>query len=188
MNWSPGKRTAMGIAVSVAGMVMILRSMGRTWWCDCGQPIPWAWDIWSSHASQHLIDPYFFSHVLHGVLFFAVLAWIPRITTPTKWIAATVIEAGWEILENSPIIIHRYREATISLDYYGDSIANSTFDVAACLLGYAIASKVRPRTAVIFFVAIELVMLVTIRDSLMLNIIMLVSPVDAIKQWQSAGV
>ncbi|TWU60579.1 hypothetical protein Poly51_08570 [Rubripirellula tenax] len=169
-------------------MVTILRAMRRTWWCACGRPVPWAWDIWTSHASQHLIDPYFFSHVLHGLIFFAALNLLTKVPTHVKWILATVIEAGWEILENSPIIINRYREGTISLDYFGDSIANSIFDVIACLLGYAFASRVRPLTAIAFFLVVELVLLVTIRDCLTLNVIMLVSPVEAIKEWQSAGV
>ncbi|TWU49650.1 DUF2585 family protein [Rubripirellula reticaptiva] len=180
-------RSFASVAIVVALMVVILRSMGRTWWCACGSPIPWAWDIWSSHASQHLIDPYFFTHVLHGVIFFAVLTRIKRIPASARWTIATVIEAGWEILENSSMIINRYREATFSLDYYGDSIGNSLFDVVACLLGYGIASRVRPIRALLFFMFVEVVMLIAIRDCLLLNVIMLISPIEAIKTWQIAG-
>ncbi|MGB7329380.1 MAG: DUF2585 family protein [Rubripirellula sp.] len=180
-------RSSASIVIVVTLMVVTLRLMGRSWWCACGSPVPWAWDIWSSHASQHLIDPYFFTHVLHGVIFYAVLVWIQRIPARTKWTIATVIEAGWEILENSSMIINRYREATFSLDYYGDSIGNSVFDVVACLIGYGIASRVRPIHAVLFCVFVEVVMLITIRDCLLLNVIMLVSPIEAIKTWQSAG-
>lgn len=93
----------------------------------------------------------------------------------------------WEVLENSPIIINRYREATISLDYFGDSIANSIVDVVACLMGYWLASRAGWKIALAFFVATELLLLVTIRDCLILNVIMLVSPVEAIKQWQMPG-
>ncbi len=181
------KSRALGIGIVIAAMVILLRSMGRSWWCKCGVPIPWSWDIWSSHASQHLIDPYFFSHVLHGVIFFRVLHWVKPIPTTAKWIVAALVEAGWEILENSPLIIERYRESTISLDYFGDSIANSIFDVVACLIGFGIASKVRWTTSIAFFIAVEVVLLITIRDSLVLNIIMLISPIEAILTWQNAG-
>lgn len=163
-----------------------LHLMGRIWWCACGSPDPTSWNIWSQHNSQHLIDPYTFSHVLHGVIFFWMLAFVPdRWVGHRRFLIAVTIEACWEILENSPIIIDRYRAATISLDYYGDSIANSFFDIIACGLGYWFARSVKWYWSLAAFAAIEIIMLITIRDSLGLNILMLLSPVDAVRDWQS---
>ncbi|KAA5541057.1 DUF2585 family protein [Roseiconus nitratireducens] len=176
------------LATIIATMAAVLWLMGRTPWCKCGQLVPWSWTVQSMHNSQHLIDPYTFTHVLHGFIFFAALWPLrSRLTAPVRITIACVIEGLWEILENSPLIIERYRAATISLDYYGDSIANSVFDVLACLLGYAIASKLRWQTATMIFLAVEVTLLLTIRDSLLLNVIMLTFPMDAILQWQSGG-
>ncbi|WP_302120370.1 DUF2585 family protein [Allorhodopirellula heiligendammensis] len=191
MNSKNGSRVAWQIAVIIIVMATCLRMMGRQWWCRCGTWVPWSWDIQTSHNSQHLLDPYSFTHVLHGIIFFWLLTWLsPRISqsglaAPTRLLIAALIEAAWEILENSPWIIDRYRESTISLDYYGDSIANSISDVIACLLGYFLASKFRLRWSLGFILLTEVVLLLTIRDSLLLNVIMLVCPVEAIKQWQS---
>ncbi|HIK91160.1 MAG TPA: DUF2585 family protein, partial [Planctomycetes bacterium] len=109
---------------------VVLHLSGRVFWCQCGTCVPWSWDIWSQHNSQHLVDPYFFTHVLHGIALYGLLHWLWKSAPVSKrfW-ASILLEAGWEILENSPLIIERYREATISLDYYGDSIANSLFDI-----------------------------------------------------------
>ena len=182
-RWNPAI-----IFVALLGATMVvLRGMGRNWWCSCGSPIPWSWDIWSMHNSQHLIDPYFFTHVLHGVILFAVLGVLPiRLPAHTRFLIAVVLECGWEILENSPMIIDRYRTVTISLDYYGDSISNSIADIVACAIGYLLASIVRPRWWLAMIVAVELVLLITIRDCLTLNIIMLIYPLDAIMQWQTS--
>ncbi|TWT92370.1 DUF2585 family protein [Stieleria varia] len=187
MQTEPSLRSlAIRVTAITAVMAVILHQMGRTIWCACGQWTPWSWDIWTSHNSQHLIDPYFFSHVLHGVIFAGLLytmrGWL---SYGSRLLAAVILEAGWEILENSPMIINRYREATISLDYFGDSVANSVFDVLACLLGFLIASRLRWYWSVAFFVIVELVLLATIRDCLTLNVVMLISPIEAIKQWQS---
>lgn len=162
-----------------------LKLMGQVSWCRCGSWSPWSWDIWSSHNSQHLIDPYFFSHVLHGLLFYGALhlccqAWSLR----WRFQAAIVMEAGWELLENSPVIINRYREATIAQDYFGDSIANSMFDILACALGFVLAAKLTVRQSIALFVLTEVAMTLTIRDSLLLNILMLLWPLDAVKEWQ----
>ncbi|MFK8114951.1 MAG: DUF2585 family protein [Rubripirellula sp.] len=176
------------LTITLSITVIVLRSLGRTFWCDCGGFSPWSWDIWSTHNSQHLLDPYFFSHVLHGVLFFAVLYVLRKwVSDNARWLIAIAIESGWEILENSPFIIDRYRAATISLDYYGDSIANSIFDIIACAIGYWITSQLRWYWSVAIFVVVELLLLATIRDCLILNVIMLVSPIDALRDWQMAA-
>lgn len=177
-------------------MVVILLAMGRQLWCSCGTMAPWSWQIYSEHNSQHLIDPYSFTHVLHGVVFFAVL-WPLRnrsirvgnqslaVTAGFRLCIALTVEAAWEVLENTSMVIERYRATTISLDYYGDSVANSMSDLAACALGYWFASRVRWQASLILFVTVETALLITIRDSLVLNVIMLVWPIDAILHWQS---
>ncbi len=176
-------RLALAIVAATAGTLDL---MGQWWWCSCGSLVPWSWDIWSSHNSQHLLDPYFFTHVLHGMLFFAALCLLPkRVPLQVRFLITMTIEGLWEILENSPIIVERYRAATISLDYYGDSIANSISDIGACALGFWITASLRWWWSVAIFVVVELLLVITIRDCLILNIIMLLCPIEAIKQWQA---
>jgi len=172
------------VAVGMA-MAIVLYLMGQPLWCRCGGLSPWSWDIWSSHNSQHLVDPYFFTHVLHGVVLCGLLYWLPRrVSEPSRFLTAVILEAGWEILENSPMIIERYRAATISKDYFGDSIMNSAGDLIACIVGYLLARRLGFRNSIVFFLLTELILLLTIRDSLLLNVLMLVWPVEAIKRWQ----
>ena len=172
------------VAVGMA-MAIILYLMGQPLWCKCGGLSPWSWDIWSSHNSQHLVDPYFFTHVLHGVVLCGLLYWLPgRVSEASRFLTAVILEAGWEILENSPTIIERYRAATISKDYFGDSIMNSAGDLIACIVGYLLARRLGFRNSNVFFLLTELILLLTIRDSLLLNVLMLVWPVEAIKRWQ----
>ena len=172
------------VAVSMA-MAIMLHLMGQPLWCKCGGLSPWSWDIWSSHNSQHLVDPYFFTHVLHGVVLCGLLYWLPRrVSEPSRFLTAVILEAGWEILENSPAIIERYRAATISKDYFGDSIINSGGDLIACIVGYLLARQLGFRRSIVFFLLTEVCLLLTIRDSLLLNVLMLVWPIEAIKRWQ----
>jgi hypothetical protein len=172
------------VAVSMA-MAIILHLMGQPLWCKCVGLSPWSWDIWSLHNSQHLVDPYFFTHVLHGVVLCGLLYWLPRrVSEPNRFLTAVILEAGWEILENSPTIIERYRAATISKDYFGDSIMNSAGDLIACIVGYLLARRLGFRNSIVFFLLTELILLLTIRDSLLLNVLMLVWPIEAIKRWQ----
>lgn len=165
--------------------VMTLLFMGRVWWCKVGDISPWAWDVWSPHNSQHFIDPYSFTHVLHGVLEFWLIG-IVFFRVPIVWrfVIAIFIESSWEVLENTNWIIERYREATMSLDYFGDSILNSAADIVCCGLGFWIAYKLRFWRSLALFVATEIILLFWIRDSLIVNLIMLLWPIDAIKQWQ----
>ena len=158
---------------------------GRVWWCQAGDKSLWVWDIWSTHNSQHLIDPYSFTHVLHGILEFWLLGLIFR-KVPLVWrlLIAVMIEGAWEIAENSSYVINRYREVTISLDYFGDSVINSISDILCCATGFLIGYKLRFWRSLILFLATEAVLIFWIRDSLMINIIMLLYPIDAIKAWQ----
>jgi len=167
------------------GAMVVLWSQGRMWWCPAGDLSPWAFDVWSQHNSQHLIDPYSFTHILHGVLEFWILGLIFR-RIPLAWrlFMAVLIEGSWEIAENTNYVINRYREATISLDYFGDSIINSMSDIFCCATGFAIASRLRFWRSLALFLATEAVLIVWIRDSLLLNVVMLIYPIEAIKQWQ----
>ncbi len=135
------------------------------------------------HNSQHLADPYSLTHLSHGLGFYALLRLVP-IPEGWRFAAAVALEAGWEVLENTPMVIDRYREATISLGYYGDTIANSGGDLLACVLGWVIAASVPARWSLILFLATELLLLAAIRDNLTLNVIMLLWPIDAIRRWQ----
>jgi hypothetical protein len=148
----------------------------------------WEGDIWSSEQSQRFADPYSISHVVHGFLFYGLL-WLAarRLPLRMRLLAAVVLEATWEILENSPIIIDRYRAVTISLGYVGDSVLNSLSDVLMMTTGFLIASRLRFWVAVAIVIGCEVGMVLWVRDNLTLNIIMLVHPVDAIRQWQSVG-
>jgi hypothetical protein len=148
-----------------------LHDQGRTWWCSCENYNLWSVDIWSLHNSQHLFDPYSFTHILHGVLFCGILAWLfPKIPILLLLCMAVGLEAGWEVLENSQFIIQRYRESTMALGYSGDSVINSMGDILSCIAGFILARYLGLRYSIVFFIAIELVLLLWIRDNLTLNI------------------
>lgn len=163
-----------------------LHYQGRLWWCSCGRVLIWSASAWSAETSQHLFDPYSFTHVLHGMVFYCLLAWaIPRLTIAWRFWLTVLLESLWELLENTNLVIQRYREATAALGYNGDSVINSLGDIAACALGFWLARVLGLRRSLVAFAVIELVLLLTIRDSLVLNIVMLIYPSDALKAWQS---
>jgi hypothetical protein len=145
----------------------------------------WEGNIWSSECSQRLADPYSFSHIGHGILFFGAL-WIVARKLPVRYrfLIALLLEAGWELLENSPMIINRYRQTTIALGYVGDSVLNSMSDIFMMSLGFLLAFWVRPWITVAVLLAMEIGCAFWIRDNLTLNIIMLIHPISAIKAWQ----
>jgi len=162
--------------------------MGRLPFCKCGSIRLWAGDIWSNENSQQFLDPYSFTHILHGVILYA-LVWSvasKRLPPGARLVVAVMLEAGWEMLENSNFIIARYRATTISQGYYGDSVFNSMGDICSMMAGFALAYKVPLRVTVIVAVLMDLALLLWIRDSLALNIIMLIHPIAAIKAWQMA--
>lgn len=161
-------------------------ALGRIWICACGTVKLWEGEVYSEGNSQHIFDWYSFSHVAHGFLFYGLGYLLLRNRRPALAFAlALVIEAGWEILENSPIIIERYRAETISLDYFGDSILNSTVDTLAMVLGYCLAARLPVLASVLIVLAMELVVGYLIRDNLTLNVLMLVWPLEGVKAWQS---
>ncbi len=179
-------RWAIGTALVLTALgAAALLAMGRRLWCACGSLVPWSWNIWSEHNSQHLLDPYTFTHVLHGALFYALL-WllIGRRWPAARALVALTVEIVWEVVENTDAVIESYRESTISLNYYGDSVLNSLADIAAFLAGYAAAMTLPVAVTAAGFVLTEAVLLLTIRDSLVLNVLMLLHPIEAIKAWQ----
>jgi len=181
-------------ALAAAGLLAltlaILASFGRHWWCACGSFIPWSLEINGSHNSQHFVDPYSVSHFEHGLFFFVFLALFrDRMSLTWRLVAAAGIECAWEVLENSTFIIDRYRAATISLDYYGDSMLNSVSDVLFAALGFVATSMLPKDGFWMWWWGIVLVcefgLIFTVRDSLMINVIMLAYPIEAIRQWQA---
>lgn len=181
------RKAAPWIAIVAILIVMViqLHRQGRVVSCACGQFFPWAGDIWSSHNSQHFFDPYSFTHVLHGMIFCGLLVWLlPRLPVSWSLSLAVLIEAGWEVLENSTFIIQRYREATIGLGYEGDSIVNSLADILCCVFGFMLARRLGLWRSALVFVVVELVLLFWVRDNLTLNVLMLTFPIEAVKTWQ----
>lgn len=153
--------------------------------CSCNQLLLWSGNVWSSDNSQHLFDPYSFTHLLHGLVLCGLLAWtVPRLSLVWRLWLAIFLEALWEVIENSEFIIRRYREATAALGYEGDTIVNSMGDILTCGLGFILAQRLGLRRSLALFVVTEIVLLVWIRDGLILNIVMLFYPIEAIKAWQ----
>lgn len=172
--------TMMLVAALILATAIVERRMGRVW----GEPSLWIGETDSKHTSQRIADPYTFSHVLHGVLFYwgmAATSW----TFPTKIVAATALECAWELAENTERVINRYRTETASLGYDGDSVINSVSDIVAMLAGLYFAHELPWYASVCLVLVVELVLLALYRDNLTLNIIMLLRPNANIKAWQT---
>ncbi|NRG19526.1 DUF2585 domain-containing protein [Rhizobiales bacterium] len=166
----------------------ILLAMGRVPICTCGEIKLWTGDVTSSDNSQHIADWYTPSHIIHGFLFYW-FAWLifPKMAVGWRLILAIIVEASWEILENSPMIIDRYREATIALGYTGDSVLNSVFDIIWMIVGFALAWRVPVWLTVTIALFFEVLTAALIRDNLTLNVVMLIWPIEAIKTWQTGA-
>jgi hypothetical protein len=175
----------LAIFVVLIATAYLLHREGRLWFCSCGRILLWAGNVWSSDNSQHLLDPYSFTHMLHGFAFCGLLAWmLPRLSWAWRLWLAVLIEAAWEVLENSDFVINRYREATAALGYQGDTVINSVGDILVCGIGFLLARQLGLKRSIVVFVLTELVLLIWIRDSLLLNILMLIYPMDEVKAWQ----
>lgn len=176
---------AVGLILGVTAVALLW--MGRDPICTCGHVALWHGAL-DAGNSQHIADWYTPSHIIHGFLFYA-LGWLAMRRRPPgeRLILAVLVEAAWELLENSPIIIDRYREVTIALGYSGDSVINSVADVGWMALGFAFARRAPVWLTILVAIGFELLALWAVRDNLTLNVLMLVSPVDAIKVWQAGG-
>jgi len=175
----------LALALAVAGAAL-LYAMGRAPICPCGTVKLWHGEVMSAENSQHITDWYTPSHVLHGLLFYLALHWLtPRLGLGPRLVLASLVEVGWEVIENTDAMIDRYRETTISLGYYGDSVINSTADVAAMWLGFVIAARAPVWASVALFLAAEFVVGLFIRDGLILNVVMLVWPAQVVLDWQA---
>ena len=166
---------------------LLLYLEGRPAWCTSGLAL-WS-AAWTSSTSQNFFDPYSLSHVLHGVIFFWLLRPLAdRVSLPWRLVVALVLEISWEMLENSPWVIERYRQDTAAFDYTGDSIVNALGDVASAVVGFAIASRFSWKVSMALFVVFELWMLWLAHDNLTLNVLMLLHPIESIKEWQLSGI
>jgi Protein of unknown function (DUF2585) len=175
----------LAIAVVLTLTAWLLHAEGRLLICSCGRLLLWAGQICSAENSQQFLDPYSFTHVLHGFLYFWLIALIlPRLKPVWQLWLAVVVACLWEVFENSSFIIQRYRTDTASLGYTGDTIVNSLGDILCSVIGFAVARRLGFRRSLITFFLIEFVLILWIRDSLLLEILMLIHPVGAIKAWQ----
>ena len=167
-------------------MAASLVSLGRNLICQCGYVKLWHGDVISSENSQHIFDWYSPSHVLHGLVFYLALHFLlPKLDIGWRLVMAAAIEAAWEVVENTSWIIDKYREDTIALDYYGDSVVNSLSDMTMMVVGFIIAARAPVWLSISLFIAAELLVGTIIRDGLLLNIIMLLYPLDWIWHWQA---
>ena len=177
---------AITIIILVSAIILIL--MGRTPFGPTGKPGFWSGDVQSQFNSQRLFDAYTLTHISHGLGFYLILwFFFPKMPFINRLIFAAGIESAWEVLENSDFVIQRYRETTISLNYYGDSVLNTIGDILATIIGFVFAQKVPAKWSLALFIFLEVLLAIIIRDNLILNIITLLFPLPAVIRWQTGG-
>jgi hypothetical protein len=183
-EWRPYALAAFIVLATAAAML----AMGRPAICPCGYVLLWDGRVGGGDNSQHLTDWYTFSHVIHGFLFYGLLRLVaPGWSFGWRLVGALVLEVGWEFIENTPWLIDRYRGQTVALDYMGDSVINSVSDVAFMVLGFWLAARLPVAVTVALAVAMEVTTAMVIRDGLLLNVLMLLWPVDAVLEWQQGA-
>jgi hypothetical protein len=185
-------REAKAGTVIVLALVVIAATieigMGRALTYKNGPVRLWVGDVNSDQNSQQLFDPYTFTHIVHGALFYGLTrAVMGPASIGARVAVAVALESAWEVYENTDTVINRYRAATIALGYYGDSVTNSIADILSCLVGFVLARRLAWWWTVSWVVATEVALAIVIRDNLTLNILMLIRPIDAIKRWQLGG-
>lgn len=186
------QRTVILCILAVIGIIavqaIVLGLMGQPAICGCGYIALWYPDSSGPQTSQHISDWYSFSHLLHGLIFY-FLFWLlaPRASFGTRLILAVALEAGWEIAENTPMVIDRYRQTALAQGYFGDSIVNSLSDTLAAVIGFFLARAWPVWMSVLVVITVELVLAYAIRDNLTLNILQLIHPVEAVSRWQTGG-
>jgi len=182
------RRTWIVAFLILGAAAAILLAMGRNAICTCGAVDLWIGTRDSPKTSQMLADWYSLSHVVHGLLFYALL-WLVARRWPVEWrfLAALVIEAAWEVTENTPLVIDRYRATTAALGYTGDSVINSLSDILMMALGFLAARKLPLWAAALLLIALEIIPLFAIRDNLTLNVWALIAPNPALQAWQAGG-
>jgi hypothetical protein len=180
------RRTLIAALALTVIFVGLLYLEGRPWWCKYGLGF---WTVaWTRCTSQHFLDPYSLTHILHGIIFYWLLRpFASRLTLHWRLIAALLLEIGWELLENSPWVVERYRQDTAALDYTGDSIINAMGDLVTTIIGFVFASRFSWKISLAVFIVFELGLLYLVRDNLTLNIFMLLFPLDSLKEWQLGG-
>ncbi|WP_367715323.1 DUF2585 family protein [Nitratireductor sp. GISD-1A_MAKvit] len=180
--------TAFCVLAILALQALFLKLMGQTTICDCGTVKLWYSDPSGPETSQHIGDWYTYSHFLHGLLFYGLL-WLfaPRVPLGYRLALAVGLEAAWEMAENTPMVINRYRESALAEGYYGDSVVNSLSDTLATIAGFFVARFSPLWLSILLVVATEIFMAVMIRDNLTLNILQLVYPSQTISNWQVGG-
>ena len=188
-KFSGERKTAILVVISIMVLATgILLLMGRTPFGPTGIPGFWSGDVQSQSNSQHLFDAYSLTHISHGLIFYLLLwFFFPQISVLRRLVIAVGMESAWEILENTDFVINRYRETTISLNYYGDSALNTIGDILAAIAGFIIADRISPKWSLVIFLTLEMILAVLIRDNLILNIITLLFPLPGIISWQTGG-